>query len=81
VIRNEEDDKALVERIHHYQMEDHGVATAAAEERREDWRTTGTGAQILSDLGVRKLRILGVRKKYLGLSGYDLEVVEHVVCE
>jgi 3,4-dihydroxy 2-butanone 4-phosphate synthase / GTP cyclohydrolase II len=81
VIRNEEDDKALVERIHQYQMEDHGVAPAIGEERREDWRTTGTGAQILADLGVRKLRILGVRKKYLGLSGYDLEVVEHVVCE
>ncbi|MFO1417341.1 MAG: bifunctional 3,4-dihydroxy-2-butanone-4-phosphate synthase/GTP cyclohydrolase II [Methylotetracoccus sp.] len=80
VIRNEEDDKSLVERIHQYEMEDHGVVAGGIEERRDDWRTTGTGAQILSDLGVRKLRILGVRKKYLGLSGYGLEVVEHVVC-
>ncbi|MGY6214939.1 bifunctional 3,4-dihydroxy-2-butanone-4-phosphate synthase/GTP cyclohydrolase II [Methylolobus aquaticus] len=81
VIRNEEDDKSLVERIHHYQMEDHGIALGVSEERGDDWRTTGTGAQILADLGVRKLRILGSQKKYLGLSGYDLEVVDYVSSE
>ena len=43
----------------------------------DDWRTTGTGAQILPT-GVRKLRVLGAPKKYLGLSGYGLEVVEYV---
>jgi len=81
VIRNEEDDKSLVERIHQYQMEDHGVELGPGEERRDDWRTTGTGAQILADLGVRKLRVLGAPKKYLGLSGYDLEVVDYVSCD
>jgi len=81
VIRREEDDKSLVERIHQYQMEDHGVELAPRErdEKSDDWRTTGTGAQILADLGVRKLRVLGSSpKKYLGLSGYGLEVVENV---
>jgi 3,4-dihydroxy 2-butanone 4-phosphate synthase/GTP cyclohydrolase II len=82
VIRKEEDDKSLVERIHHYQMEDHGVELAPRDEKTEDWRTTGTGAQILADLGVHKLRVLGgAPKKYLGLSGYDLEVVEYVSCD
>ncbi|MNL78246.1 bifunctional 3,4-dihydroxy-2-butanone 4-phosphate synthase/GTP cyclohydrolase II-like protein [compost metagenome] len=36
----------------------------------------GTGAQILQDIGVGKLRHLGAPLKYAGLTGYDLEVVE-----
>ena len=81
VIRKEEDDKSLVERIHHYQMEDHGVDLSGPDEKSDDWRTTGTGAQILTDLGICKLRVIGgAQKKYLGLSGYGLEVVEYVCC-
>ncbi|HYE37951.1 bifunctional 3,4-dihydroxy-2-butanone-4-phosphate synthase/GTP cyclohydrolase II [Methylocaldum sp.] len=78
VIRKEEDDKSLVERIHQYQMEDNGIGLPVNDPKTDDWRTTGTGAQILADLGVHKLRVLGAPKKYLGLSGYDLEVVEYV---
>lgn len=83
VIRNGEDSHSLVERIHRYSMEDRGIDVGAGVENSDDWRTTGTGAQILADLGVAKLRILGVGapKKYLGLSGYDLEVVEYVHCD
>lgn len=82
VIRKEEDDKFLVERIHQYQMEDHGVEISRGIAPDQDWRATGTGAQILSDLGIHKLRVLAsAPKKYLGLSGYDLEVVEVVHCE
>ena len=78
VIRQEEDNKSLVERIHQYQMEDHGVVVNQKSEKTFDWRTTGTGSQILVDLGVRKLKVLGTQKKYFGLSGFDLEVCEHV---
>jgi len=78
VIRKEEDDKFLVERIHQYQMEDNGIGLPVNDSKTDDWRTTGTGAQILADLGVHKLRVLGAPKKYLGLSGYGLEVVEYV---
>jgi 3,4-dihydroxy 2-butanone 4-phosphate synthase/GTP cyclohydrolase II len=38
----------------------------------------GLGAQILADLGVRRLRVLGTPRKLVGLSGFDLEVVEYV---
>ncbi|MQG91124.1 3,4-dihydroxy-2-butanone-4-phosphate synthase [Pseudomonas sp. MN1F] len=41
----------------------------------------GTGAQILQDLGVRKLRNMGSPAKFLGLAGYDLEVVEVLAVE
>ena len=82
VIRKEEDDKFLVERIHDYQMEDHGIERTRIDLYSQDWRTTGTGAQILADLGIHKLRVIAHSpKKYLGLSGYNLEVVEVVHCE
>jgi 3,4-dihydroxy 2-butanone 4-phosphate synthase / GTP cyclohydrolase II len=80
VIRQEEDPKSLVERIHKYQMEDNGVTLPGIGENRVDWRSTGTGAQILADLGIHKMRLLGPRKKYLGLSGYGLEIVDYVDC-
>ncbi|BCX89603.1 3,4-dihydroxy 2-butanone 4-phosphate synthase/GTP cyclohydrolase II [Methylomarinovum tepidoasis] len=77
VIRNEEDTRSLVEKIHRYQLEDNGVEMPQ-EESPEDWRTTGTGAQILADLGLRKLRVLGAPKKFKGLPGFGLEVVDYV---
>ncbi|MGZ8196656.1 MAG: bifunctional 3,4-dihydroxy-2-butanone-4-phosphate synthase/GTP cyclohydrolase II [Methylosarcina sp.] len=78
VIRRNEDNKSLVELIHRYQLEDHGIAVNDESLEATDWRMTGTGARILADLGVHKLKVLGTQKKYVGLSGFDLEVSEHV---
>jgi 3,4-dihydroxy 2-butanone 4-phosphate synthase/GTP cyclohydrolase II len=44
-------------------------------------RTYGAGAQILADLGVRKMRVLSAPKKMQALSGFGLEVVEYVHCD
>lgn len=44
----------------------------------QPWRMTGIGAQILADLGLRRLRVLGTPRRYLGLAGFGLEVVEYV---
>jgi 3,4-dihydroxy 2-butanone 4-phosphate synthase / GTP cyclohydrolase II len=41
-------------------------------------RTYGVGAQILKDLGVRRMRVLSAPKQMHGLSAFDLEVVEYV---
>jgi len=41
-------------------------------------RTYGIGAQILKDLGVNRMRVLSAPKQMLGISGFDLEVVEYV---
>jgi len=41
-------------------------------------RTYGIGAQILSDLGVRKMRVLSAPKRMHAISGFGLEVVEYV---
>lgn len=51
---------------------------AVDETMRREWRQLGLGAQILADLGVRRLRVLGTPRKLVGLSGFDLEVVEYV---
>ena len=47
---------------------------------RKHLRTYGIGAQILSDLGVRLMRVLSAPKSLHGISGFDLEVVEYVEC-
>jgi 3,4-dihydroxy 2-butanone 4-phosphate synthase / GTP cyclohydrolase II len=44
-------------------------------------RTYGIGAQILSDLNVRRLRVLSAPKRLQGISGFGLEVVEYVPCD
>jgi len=44
-------------------------------------RTYGIGAQILSDLGVRKMRVLSAPKRMQGISGFGLEVVDYVPCD
>lgn len=41
-------------------------------------RTYGIGAQIISDLGVRKMRVLSAPWKLTGLAGFGLEVVEYI---
>lgn len=45
----------------------------------KDWRTLGVGSQILVDLGVRHIRLItNNSKKYVGLEGYDLKIIEAV---
>ena len=78
LIRCDENNKALVELIHQYQMQDNGVKQSLPANDAPDWRATGAGSRILSDLGVRRLKVMGTQKKYIGLSGFDLEIVEHV---
>ncbi|MHB8253513.1 MAG: bifunctional 3,4-dihydroxy-2-butanone-4-phosphate synthase/GTP cyclohydrolase II [Acidiferrobacter sp.] len=45
---------------------------------REVMRTVGLGSQILLDLGVRKMQVLGHPRKAPGLAGFHLEVVEYL---
>ena len=47
-------------------------------ERKTDFRSYGIGAQILKDLGVRKMRLLANSSRVPSLSGYQLEIVDHI---
>jgi len=76
-LRRPEKGGDLVRRIRDYQLKDKGIhlpKPAAG----IDLRTYGAGAQILADIGVGKMRILGAPKKVHGLAGFGLEVVEYV---
>ena len=78
LLRKDEDPKELVRRIRGYHMEDQAGAPQPQAGGGGDLRTYGIGAQILMDLGVHQMRVLGTPKKVHGLSGFDLEVVEYV---
>jgi len=43
-----------------------------------EWRRNGAGSQILADLGLGKLRVLGTPRRQVGLAGYGLEVIEYI---
>lgn len=42
------------------------------------YRQVGTGAQILQEIGVRKMRLMTAPLRFTGISGFDLEVVEQL---
>lgn len=77
VLRKPDEARALLARIRDYRLQAQGVhlqAPAAGDEL----RTYGVGAQILAELGVGKMRVLGTPKRLHGLAGFGLEVVEYV---
>jgi len=75
----------LVNKLLAYHLQEEGKDTVEANEAlgfKPDLRDYGTGAQILKDLGLKKIRLMTNNpKKIIGLKGYDLEVVERVPLE
>lgn len=72
----------LLNKLKAYKLQEEGLDTVEANVKlgfRPDLRDYGIGAQILHDLGVRKMRLLTNNpRKIAGLKGYGLEVVEVV---
>ena len=76
ILRPEETPRSLMEAVQAISKPE--VAGTPRHVGIEVLRTYGIGAQILRDLGVSRMRVLSAPKQMLGLSGFDLEVVEYV---
>lgn len=72
----------LAAKIHAYKLQEEGLDTVEANEKlgfAMDLRDYGLGAQILFDLGVRKLRLMTNNpRKVVGLEGHKLQIVEQI---
>ncbi|MCC7124873.1 MAG: bifunctional 3,4-dihydroxy-2-butanone-4-phosphate synthase/GTP cyclohydrolase II [Acidobacteria bacterium] len=75
----------LANKLRAYALQDQGFDTVEANERlgfKADQRDYGIGAQILRDLGVRRMRLLTNNpRKFVGLQGYGLSVASTVALE
>jgi len=83
VIWRPDSPRELVQRIvslHRHASEDHHPPSTGSVDP-QVLRTHGIGAQILSDLGVRQMRVLSLPKKMHGIAGFGLEVLEYVPCD
>jgi 3,4-dihydroxy 2-butanone 4-phosphate synthase/GTP cyclohydrolase II len=75
----------LANKIKAYAIQDQGVDTVEANKKlgfKPDHRDYGLGAQILVSLGVNKLRLISNNpRKFIGLAGYGLEIVDRIPLE
>lgn len=75
----------LINKLRAYKLQEEGMDTIEANEAlgfKSDLRDYGTGAQMLRELKIRKLRLLTNNpSKRVGLQGYGLEIVERIPLE
>ncbi len=78
ILRQPESEDRLLKQLRRLQFHTEQAESGEGDQHPQDLRTHGIGAQILHDLGVRKMRLMSAPKRFHGLGGFDLEVVEYV---
>jgi len=76
VLGGQKDEDELLRQIQ--QIPEPAIAPSGDDRRSRELRTYGIGAQIIADMGVRKMRVLSAPWKLTGLAGFGLEVVEYI---
>lgn len=77
VLRNRDSSANILARLKEFQLPGDAGQVPQRKHDRHELRTYGIGAQILSDIGVRKMRVMSAPKSMHAISGFDLEVVEY----
>lgn len=77
VLRREEAPQDIILRIQEHAMIDQGMQLPKSNVGSQ-LRTYGVGAQIVAELGIRHMRVLGTPMHYQGLAGFGLDVVEYI---
>jgi 3,4-dihydroxy 2-butanone 4-phosphate synthase/GTP cyclohydrolase II len=76
VLGGHEDEAGLLRRIQ--EEPEPNILSGGDSRQSSELRTYGIGAQIIVDMGIRKMRVLSAPKRMTGLAGFGLEVVEYV---
>jgi 3,4-dihydroxy 2-butanone 4-phosphate synthase/GTP cyclohydrolase II len=76
VLGGHEENDSLLRRIQ--KQPEPSVSSDGDNKQSSELRTYGIGAQIIVDIGIRKMRVLSAPKHLTGLAGFGLEVVEYV---
>ncbi|MDH5512666.1 MAG: bifunctional 3,4-dihydroxy-2-butanone-4-phosphate synthase/GTP cyclohydrolase II, partial [Gammaproteobacteria bacterium] len=66
ILQQEEKPAGLVQRIRHFQEQGKALESSVAKRGHEEMRTYGLGSQIIADLGVTRMRVLGHAMKAPG---------------
>lgn len=76
LLRQQYENAALLQQMQQFQPET--THPPLSEKHASHLRTYGVGAQILADLGVKQMRVLGAPRKVHSLAGFGLKIVDYV---
>jgi 3,4-dihydroxy 2-butanone 4-phosphate synthase/GTP cyclohydrolase II len=78
ILRQQESPRDLMESVRFFASATQTERVPKTEGEGAVLRTFGVGAQILKDLGVRRMRVLSAPKQMHGISAFDLEIEAYV---
>ena len=78
ILRQANEEKAILQWMSRHPAAANDTVSSNEVTQSTGWRTDGVGAQILMDIGVKKIRLMGAPRVYHGLAGFGLEIVDYV---